>query len=286
MTSLNNINDLNKTNEDRKRIVEEARRLKLLQATSKGNSSYINSRNKNHNLDLSDEEFSGEDLSREGVVDISLKDIVPYEFQVRKAFDNEKLRELALDIHRRGVQIPIKVFKNRSGKYEVFNGERRFRASLIAGLEKIPAIIANESDALLDSYQDNDKRENLNILSRSLYFKILLDKGICSEPQEIASYLSVNPKVVYEGLNIINKLTKDEFDNLIKVPNISRDEIRKIIKSKNISSTSQGRADVGKFNNISLKVKFTDSQAIIRDHQKLSRDQLILLAETIATLLG
>ena len=235
---------------------------------------------------MSDEEFSGEDLSREGVVDISLKDIVPYEFQVRKAFDNEKLRELALDIHRRGVQIPIKVFKNRSGKYEVFNGERRFRASLIAGLEKIPAIIANESDALLDSYQDNDKRENLNILSRSLYFKILLDKGICSEPQEIASYLSVNPKVVYEGLNIINKLTKDEFDNLIKVPNISRDEIRKIIKSKNISSTSQGRADVGKFNNISLKVKFTDSQAIIRDHQKLSRDQLILLAETIATLLG
>ena len=77
-----------------------------------------------------------------------LSEIVPNKYQPRKNFDEENLEDLSKSIKERGVIQPIIVRKSNSenSKYEIIAGERRLRASKIAGLDKIPAIIKKIDD--------------------------------------------------------------------------------------------------------------------------------------------
>ena len=108
---------------------------------------------------------------------IKLDDIIPNRFQPREVFYEEALNKLADSIRQHGVIEPILV-RPISNKYEIVAGERRYKASIMAGLEKIPAIIRDFSDqdmmeiALLENLQ----RENLNALEEALAYKKLLDE--------------------------------------------------------------------------------------------------------------
>lgn len=285
MNNVTTTNDLNKISDDKKKAMEEARRQKLMKANanfSHGSSSYSDSRSKNTHIEIDDEVETPtpRNFSRpmSGQHELSLDQIIPYEHQVRKAFDADKLKELAQDITKRGVQTPIKVFRTTNGRYAVYNGERRFRASHMAGLKTIPAIITSEADALVDSFQDNEKRENLNILSRALYFQLLLDRSICSGPQEIAELLSISDKSVYEGLSYVSKIPKEEFDRLIQIPDLGRADIRSIIKAQNSNDKPSKTTSSSK---ITLKVSFDGPKAKILGMEQLSSEQIDALASEI-----
>ena len=121
--------------------------------------------------------------------ELELGDIVPNAQQPRTEFEPEALRELIVSIREFGVLQPI-VVRPRAGaaegepQYELIMGERRFRASKAAGLERIPAVIKDTADEamLRDALLENIHRANLNPLEEaSAYKQLLEDFGITQE---------------------------------------------------------------------------------------------------------
>ncbi len=112
-----------------------------------------------------------------GITEIELDRIVPNEYQPRKAFDDEKLKELAASIKEQGVIQPVIVHRAGSG-YQLIAGERRWRASRLAGLKTIPALIkeATKRDLLEMALIENIQREDLNALEAAEAYKRLQDE--------------------------------------------------------------------------------------------------------------
>ena len=117
-----------------------------------------------------------ESAKESDIVQISVKDIRPNPFQPRRTFDQEALDELATSIKNYGVFQPIIVKKSIKG-YDLVAGERRLRASKLAGIESIPAIVKDFSDeemreiALLENIQ----RENLTSIELAWAYKGIID---------------------------------------------------------------------------------------------------------------
>lgn len=120
--------------------------------------------------------------SREGVVsamqELDLSDIRPNPFQPRTEFDEEALNELAVSIKSIGIVQPITVRSVEDGKYEIIAGERRFRASKLAGLASIPAYVRKtEDDSLLElALIENIQREDLNAIEVAISYQRLIDE--------------------------------------------------------------------------------------------------------------
>lgn len=106
---------------------------------------------------------------------IALADIIPNEEQPRSEFDDETLEELATSIKHIGIIQPITVYELSEipGKYKIISGERRYRASKLAGLEEIPAYIRTVADkqVMEMALVENIQREDLNAIEISLAFK-------------------------------------------------------------------------------------------------------------------
>jgi ParB family chromosome partitioning protein len=109
------------------------------------------------------------------LLDINL--ITPDEDQPRKTFYNESLEELAQSIRERGVLQPIVVRPMPDGRYQIVMGERRYRASCIAGLTHMPAIVRELSDeeTKADALLENFQREDLNPIERGRAIQGLLE---------------------------------------------------------------------------------------------------------------
>jgi ParB family chromosome partitioning protein len=99
-------------------------------------------------------------------------------FQPRAEFNQEKLDELAASIEQLGIIQPITVRKMNHNKYQLISGERRFRASQIAGLEKLPAFVrvANDQEMLEMALVENIQRENLNPIEVAISYKRLIEE--------------------------------------------------------------------------------------------------------------
>lgn len=114
--------------------------------------------------------------SLEEIVEINIDELRPNPYQPRKQFDEEALKELSESIKEHGVFQPIIIKKSIKG-YEIIAGERRVRASKLAGKEKIPAIIRSFTDeqmmeiALLENLQ----REDLNALEEAKAYELMLN---------------------------------------------------------------------------------------------------------------
>jgi len=105
-------------------------------------------------------------------------------FQPRTHFNQEALEELALSIKELGVIQPITVRKLGYDKYQLISGERRFRASKLAGLSKIPAYIrvANDQEMLEMALVENIQRQNLDAIEIALSYQLLINE--CQLTQE------------------------------------------------------------------------------------------------------
>ncbi len=116
--------------------------------------------------------------------EIELSKIEVNPFQPRKSFDDEALAELAASIKQLGVIQPITVRELSAGKYQLITGERRFRASKLAGLTKIPAYVrmVDDQDMLAVALVENIQRQDLNAIEVAISYQRLLDE--CSLTQE------------------------------------------------------------------------------------------------------
>lgn len=114
--------------------------------------------------------------SLKGYLSVNINQIVPNKLQPRKFFASEELEELANSIRENGVLQPILVRKIENDKFEIIAGERRFRASLKAGLAQMPCIIRdlNDEQVFVLAVIENIQRENLNPLEEAeSYLKLV-----------------------------------------------------------------------------------------------------------------
>ncbi|MGN4123515.1 ParB/RepB/Spo0J family partition protein [Lysinibacillus sphaericus] len=121
--------------------------------------------------------FPGESLEHSGQVEeIQLELIVANPFQPRKIFDEEALQELADSIREHGILQPI-ALRKKARKYEIVAGERRFRASLLAGVEAIPAIVKELTDAQMMELAilENLQREDLTVIEEAEAYQSLME---------------------------------------------------------------------------------------------------------------
>ena len=118
------------------------------------------------------------------IQELPLADIRPNPHQPRKEFDEETLEELAASIKSIGIVQPITVREVEDGKYEIVAGERRYRASKIAGRETIPAYIrkTENDDVLALALIENIQRDDLNAMEVAISYQRLIDE--CNLTQE------------------------------------------------------------------------------------------------------
>ena len=146
-----------------------------------------------------------EDKNKDEKVEyIELVNIEPNPSQARKKFSEESINELATSIKNYGVLQPI-IVENKGKYYQIIAGERRWRAAKIAGLEKIPCLVRNESEQTAKeiSLIENIQRENLNPIEKALGYKELIENYNLKQA-ELADKLGISRTYVTNTLRILN----------------------------------------------------------------------------------
>lgn len=135
---------------------------------------------------------------------ISITDIQKNPYQPRKEFDREKLHELAQSIKENGVIQPIIVRQSPVIGYEILAGERRYRASLLAGLRSIPAVVKQLSDQemMIQSIIENLQRENLNPIEEAHAYESLVEKGFTHA--EIADKMGKSRPYISNSIRLLS----------------------------------------------------------------------------------
>ncbi|TQR20027.1 ParB/RepB/Spo0J family partition protein [Psychrobacillus vulpis] len=129
--------------------------------------------------------FPGEDLNEtEKVEQIALEKIKPNPFQPRKIFDEEAMKDLSESIKEHGVLQPI-ILRKKGSKYEIVVGERRFRASELAGLDEIPAVIRelNDQQMMEIAILENLQREDLTPIEEAEAYQNLMENLSLTQEQ-------------------------------------------------------------------------------------------------------
>ena len=146
-----------------------------------------------------------EDTFEEGLRDIPITNIRAGKYQPRRVFREESLEELGASIVSQGLVQPIIVRQIEKGDYEIISGERRWRASKLAGLETVPAIVkeANDESVLAMSLIENIQRENLNPLEEAYAMQRLIDEFNLTH-EEVAKSLGKSRSGVSNTLRLIN----------------------------------------------------------------------------------
>ncbi|MBR5507172.1 MAG: ParB/RepB/Spo0J family partition protein [Clostridia bacterium] len=150
---------------------------------------------------LTDENSS---IDSDSITEIKIADIEPNSGQPRKAFDQDKLTELADSIKQYGVLSPILVKKAENDYYQIIAGERRWRASKLAGLKTIPAIIKKDEE--IESYEialiENLQRQDLNPIEEALgYRKLMTNYGMTQE--KVSEKMSKSRSYVANALRLL-----------------------------------------------------------------------------------
>ena len=135
---------------------------------------------------------------------LKITEVEPNRNQARKRFDEEALEELANSIKEYGLIQPIVVTK-KDGYYSIIAGERRWRASKIAGLKEIPAIIREDNEKINSeiSLIENMQREDLNPVEKALGIKTLMDNYGMSQ-EEVAKKLGKARSTVANWTRVLN----------------------------------------------------------------------------------
>lgn len=181
--------------------------------------------NSNSNLNIDDENK---------VFEIKLVDIVPNEKQARKVFEKEKLEELANSIKMFGVIQPIIVEKNND-YYNIVAGERRWRASKLAGKKTIPAIISNKNDSenAQISIIENLQRENLNPVEKARGLDFLMKKFNLSG-NEVSELTGINFTSIFNSMKIL-KLDNELLDYMQEIPNLSEQACLALLETDDLA---------------------------------------------------
>ena len=159
-----------------------------------------------HPVDGGEQRARFTDGQGKSLLEIPLEQIAPNEFQPRRIFNEDKLRELAASIREHGIIQPLVVTKRPDGRYEIVVGERRFRASKIAGLTAVPAFVvpkmANETKLEL-ALIENIQRADLNPIEEAKAFE-RLQKEFGLKLSEVALKVGKDISTVSNLLRLLN----------------------------------------------------------------------------------
>ena len=160
-----------------------------------------------------------ENAKEEELKEINIKDLRVNPYQPRKTFNEESLKELAESIKEHGVIQPIIVKKSIKG-YEIVAGERRYRASILAGKETIPALVKDftDNEMMEIAVLENLQRENLNVIEEAEAYHSLMNNLNLTQEQ-------VAQRVGKSRSHITNLL------GLLKLP----EEVKEMVKENKIS---------------------------------------------------
>lgn len=149
---------------------------------------------------LKEEDF----ITDENLLTVDLDKLKAREDQPRKNFDDDSLEELANSIKADGVIQPI-VVRKVGDKYEIIAGERRFRASKLAGLEKVPIVVKNVSDrkARELALVENIQREDLNPIEEAISLKTLMEEYKLTQ-QELSDIVGKSRSYIANNLRLLN----------------------------------------------------------------------------------
>ena len=154
---------------------------------------------------LADPSINSESATTTGSVIVALRDISPNPRQPREHFDPTALQELADSIREVGLLQPPIVRKKASGGYELIMGERRFRASKLAGLTEIPVIVRETSDKelLREALIENIHRSELNALEEAAaYGELLEDLGVTHD--ELAAKIGKSRAAITNTMRLLH----------------------------------------------------------------------------------
>ena len=149
----------------------------------------------------------GGDVSRETsekIIEMNINDIEPNVNQPRKAFDDDKIEDLAASIAEHGVLQPIIVTK-KDDYYQIIAGERRWRASKKAGLKTIPAIVRDYDEKKIREVAliENIQRQDLNAIETAKAIKELMEEHSLTQ-EELAKTLGKSRSAIANTLRILN----------------------------------------------------------------------------------
>lgn len=165
------------------------------------------------------------------IMEVSIEDIYPNPTQPRTYFDEKALNELAQSIKNLGVIQPITLRKDGE-KFEIISGERRFRASKIAGLTSVPAYIrlVNDQELLEMALVENIQREDLDAIEIALTYQRLLDE-IGMTQENLSQRLGKDRSTITNSIRLL-RLSPD-IQNAIRSGEISAGHGRAIISLDN-----------------------------------------------------
>ena len=169
--------------------------------------------------------------SGQEVVYLHLDDIIPNRFQPREVFDERALKELAASIKEHGVIQPI-IVRQVNNKYEIIAGERRYKASALAGMTKIPAIInnLNDKEAAKVALLENLQRKNLNPIEEARTYQKILELDQMTQ-ETLAKTMGKSQSAVANKLRLL--ALPDEIQRALLKENISERHARTLLNLKN-----------------------------------------------------
>jgi len=162
-----------------------------------------------------EEAYENESSTKNSVVEIALDEIEPNPYQPRKHFSNESLKELAESIKKDGLIQPVIVVENSIEGYTLVAGERRFRASKLAKLSTIKAIVLDITQEQMQQYAliENIQREDLNPIELAQSYQALIELHNVTH-EELASIIHKSRTHITNTLRLLH-LSKKAQDALV-----------------------------------------------------------------------
>lgn len=189
------------------------------------------------------------------VVELDVNDVLPNRFQPRIKFNEESINELCESIKEHGVIQPI-VVRAMGDKYEIIAGERRYKASLLAGKQTIPAVITNlnDKDSAEVALIENVQRKDLTPIEEAISYKKILDMGYLTQ-EELAVKLGKTQSTVANKLRLLN--LDEEVQEAVLEEKISERHARSLLK---LSDMSLQRKMLNQIINNRLTVRKADEE--------------------------
>jgi len=165
------------------------------------------------------------------VVELYLDDIIPNRFQPREVFNEEALRELSASIKEHGVIQPI-IVRKIGDKYEIIAGERRYKASTMAGLTKIPAIIRNldDKEASKVALLENLQRKDLTAIEEARTYQKILELDSMTQ-EELGRTMGKSQAAIANKMRLLS--LPDEVQEALLHDQISERHARSLLNLDN-----------------------------------------------------